>query len=77
MRITILRIFKKDLKQAISKTFNKKNTILNDIENTLSMISKSSFTKDLWRNYAPKYKYTENIKFEKIIDTIYKIKDIK
>lgn len=51
--------------------------ILNEIETTLSIISESSFTKDLWKNYAKKHKYTENIKFEEIIDTIYKIKDIK
>lgn len=75
--ITYKEFSKEHLKQAITKTFNKRNTSLNDIENTLSMISESSFTKDLWENYAKKHKYTENIKFEEIIDTIYKIKDIK
>ncbi len=75
--ITYKEFSKEDLKQAITKTFNKRNTNLNDIESTISMISKSSFTKDLWKNYAKKHKYTENIKFEEIIDIIYKIKDIK
>lgn len=43
-----------NLKQAITKTFEKGNTSLNDIENTLSMIKESSFTKDLWKNYSKK-----------------------
>ena len=75
--ITYKEFSKELLKQAITKTFNKRNTNLNDIETTLSMINDSSFTKDLWKNYSKKHKYTENIKFEEIIDTIYKIKDIK
>lgn len=75
--ITYKEFSEKNLKQAITKTFDKRNTSLNDIETTLSMISESSFTKDLWKNYAKKHKYTENIKFGEIIDTIYKIKDIK
>lgn len=75
--ITYKEFSEKNLKQAITKTFDKRNTSLNDIETTLSMISESSFAKDLWKNYAKKHKYTENIKFGEIIDTIYKIKDIK
>lgn len=75
--ITYKEFSEENLKQAITKTFDKRNTSLNDIETTLSMISESSFTKDLWKNYAKKHKYTENIKFEEIIDTIHKIKDIK
>lgn len=75
--ITYKEFSEENLKQAITKTFDKRNTSLNDIETTLSMISESSFTKDLWKNYTKKHKYTENIKFEEIIDTIYKIKDIK
>lgn len=75
--ITYKDFSKEHLKQAITKTFEKRNTNLNDIETTLSMINESSFTKDLWKNYARKHKYTENIKFEEIIDTICKIKDIK
>lgn len=75
--ITYKEFSEENLKQAITKTFDKRNTSLNDIKTTLSMISESSFTKDLWKNYAKKHKYTENIKFEEIIDTIYKIKDIK
>lgn len=73
--ITYEEFSEENLKQAITKTFDKRNTSLNDIETTLSMISESSFTKDLWKNYAKKHKYTENIKFEEIIYTIYKIKD--
>lgn len=75
--ITYKDFSKEHLKQAITKTFEKRNTNLNDIETTLSMINESSFSKDLWKNYARKHKYTENIKFEEIIDTICKIKDIK
>lgn len=75
--ITYKEFSKENLGQAIIKTFNKRNTSLNDIENTLSMIKESDFTKDLWKSYSKKHKYTENIKFEEIINTIYKIKDIR
>ncbi len=71
--ITYKDFSKEDLKKAIIKTFEKRNTSLNDIENTLLMIRESSFTKDLWKSYSKKHKYTENIKFDEIIDTIYKI----
>lgn len=75
--ITYKEFSEKNLKQAITKTFDKRNTSLNDIESVLAMIGKSDFTRDLWENYSRKHRYTENIKFDEIIDTIYKIKDIK
>ncbi len=75
--ITYKDFSKENLRQAIIKTFEKRNTNLNDIENTLSLIRESSFTKDLWKSYSKKHKYTENIKFDEIIDTICKIKETK
>lgn len=74
--ITYKEFSKENLKQAITKTFEKRNTNLKEIENTLSKIKESSFIKELWENYSKKHIYTENIKFEKIINTIYKIRDI-
>lgn len=74
--ITYKEFSKENLKQAITKTFEKRNTNLKEIENTLSKIKESSFIKELWENYSKKHIYTENIKFEKIINTIYTIKDI-
>lgn len=75
--ITYKEFSEKNLKQAITKTFDKRNTSLNDIESVLAMISKSDFTRNLWENYSRKHRYTENIKFDEIMDTIYKIKDMK
>lgn len=74
--ITYKKFSKENLKQAITKTFEKRNTNLKEIENTLSKIKESSFIKELWENYSKKHRYTENIKFEEIINTIYKISDI-
>ena len=74
--ITYKEFSKENLKQAITKTFEKRNTNLKEIENTLSKIKESSFIKELWENYSKKHRYTENIKFEEIINTIYKIRDI-
>lgn len=74
--ITYKKFSKENLKQAITKTFEKRNTNLKEIENTLSKIKESSFIKELWENYSKKHRYTENIKFEEIINTIYKIRDI-
>ena len=74
--ITYKEFSKENLKQAITKTFEKRNTNLKEIENTLSKIKESSFIKELWENYSKKHIYTENIKFEEIINTIYTIKDI-
>ncbi len=75
--ITYKDFSKENLRQAIIKTFEKRNTNLNDIENTLSIIKESSFTKDLWKSYSKKHKYTTNIKFEEIMNAIYKITDIR
>lgn len=72
--ITYKDFSKETLKHAIIKTFEKRNTSLDDIENMLSMIKESSFTKDLWKSYSKKHNYTENITFDEIIDTICKIK---
>lgn len=74
--VTYKEFSKENLKQAITKTFEKRNTNLKEIENTLSKIKESSFIKELWENYSKKHRYTENIKFEEIINTIYKIRDI-
>lgn len=74
--VTYKEFSKENLKQAITKTFEKRNTNLKEIENTLSKIKESSFIKELWENYSKKHRYTENIKFEEMINTIYKIRDI-
>lgn len=71
--VTYKEFSKENLKQAITKTFDKRETSLNDIESSLFMIRESNFTRDLWKSYSKKHKYTENIKFDEIIDTISKI----
>jgi len=65
----------KNLKEAINKTFSKRDTEIKNIDNVISEIEKSDFVKDLWSNYAKKHIYAENIKFKDIINVIKVIKN--
>lgn len=63
-----------NLRTAIIKTFEKRETSIEIIDEVIEKISKSVFLNDLWTSYANKYKYTNNIKYN---DVIKKIKEIK
>ena len=71
--ITYKEFSKEYLKKAIMRTFEKRNTDINMIDEVLQEINKSDFVKGLWMNYSKKYKYSKNIKFENIIETMKRI----
>lgn len=66
-------IDEKNLKLAIERTFNKRNTELELISSVLQDIAKSDFTKKIWDNYASKHEYAKDLKFEDVIKVISKI----
>ena len=65
------------LKEAIKKTFSKRNTDINIINQRMQEIEESDFLKDLWNNYANKHLYSKNLKYENLIHIIKKIKTLK
>ena len=65
----------KNLKEAINKTFSKRDTEIESVDNVISEIEKSDFVKELWVNYAKKHVYAENINFKDIINVIKVIKN--
>lgn len=74
--LTYKEISKKYLKNAIMRTFERRKTDLNTIEEVLNKISRSDFVEELWLNYTKKYQYAENIEFEKVIKNIKGINEI-
>ena len=64
---------KDDLRLAIEKTFDKRNTDIKLINSNISVIQESDLLQDLWKTYSQKHKYTKDVKFEDIIETIKKI----
>ena len=64
-----------NLKEAIKKTFSKRNTEIENIDKVIAEIEKSDFVKDLWTNYVKKHIYAENINFKDIIKAIEVIKN--
>lgn len=64
-----------NLKEAINKTFSKRDTEIESINNVIFEIEKSDFVKELWVNYAKKHIYAENINFKDIINVIKVIKN--
>lgn len=67
---------KENLKNAISKTFKKRDTDIEKIDNLLSEIKNSEFVKDMWTSYSKQYSYSVNIKFEEVLNVIEKIKEL-
>ena len=64
-----------NLKEAINKTFSKRDTEIESINNVFFEIEKSDFVKEVWVNYAKKHIYAENINFKDIINVIRIIKN--
>lgn len=71
--IKYMTFSKDDLRLAIEKTFDKRNTDIKLINSNISVIQESDLLQDLWKTYSQKHKYTKDIKFEDIIETIKKI----
>lgn len=74
--LTYKEFSKKQLKNAIIRTFEKRETDINDIDRVLTEIRTSDFIKELWINYSKQHAYADNIEFEKVINVIQKIKEI-
>ena len=68
--ITYKKFSKENLKNAIVKTFKKRETDIEKIDNVLSEIKNSEFVKDMWTSYSKQYSYSVNIKFEQVINVI-------
>ena len=67
---------KENLKNAIEKTFKKRETDIKSIDKVIDEIEKSEFVKELWTSYSEKYQYAKDLRYEKIIDSIKKIKKL-
>lgn len=74
--ITYEKYSKDNLKEAIIKTFKKRNTDINSIDKIIEEIKQSEFTKELWIEYAKKHQYVKSLKFEEIIRKINTISEI-
>lgn len=72
--ITYKEFSKENLKVAIIRTFERRKTNIEEIDEVIDKISKSEFLNDLWTSYANKYKYTNNIRYN---DVVKKIKEIE
>lgn len=65
-----------NLKLAIEKTFKNRETDIDSIEKELKEIEKSEFIKEQWESYSKKHSYTNNIKFEMIMEKIRQINEL-
>ena len=74
--ITYEKYSKDNLKEAIIKTFKKRNTDINSIDKIIEEIKQSEFTKELWIEYTKKHQYAKSLKFEEIIRKINTISEI-
>lgn len=74
--ITYEKYSKDNLKEAIIKTFKKRNTDINSIDKIIEEIKQSEFTKELWIEYTKKHQYVKSLKFEEIIRKINTISEI-
>jgi predicted nucleotidyltransferase component of viral defense system len=68
--ITYKEFSKENIKEAIKKTFSKRNTDIESINKVTREIEESEFVKDLWTNYSKKHKYVEKIEFEMVMEKI-------
>lgn len=74
--LTYKEISKKNLKNAVIRTFEKRETDINDIDRVLAETKTSDFIKGLWMTYSKQHTYADNIEFEQVINVIQKIKEI-
>lgn len=71
--ITYKEVSKENLKNAITKTFGKRETSIDDIDKVIEEIKNADFLRDLWRNYSTHYQYANDIEFDQVINAIEKI----
>jgi len=73
--LTYQQISIENLKEAIIKTFEKRETDMLGIQQVISEIRNSDFVKNLWSSYSTKHSYANQIKFEQVIEVIERISD--
>jgi len=66
-------ICEENLKLAISKTFENRNTDLASANSIIEDIENSEFLMKMWKNYSKKYQYAKNVKFK---DIIFKVRNL-
>ena len=64
------------LRNAIIKTFEKRETSISDIDRVLAEIKTSDFIKGLWTSYSKKYQFAKDIRFEKIVEKFKVISEV-
>jgi len=74
--ITYKEFSKENLKNAIIKTFERRDTSIEETDKVIYEISNSDFIKELWKNYSSKFKYTQHIKIDDVIEKINIINEI-
>lgn len=74
--ITYKDFSKGDLRNAIMKTFEKRETCIDDVDKVITEIKNADFLIELWRNYSTHYQYAKDIKFEQVVKAIQKIKEL-
>ena len=74
--ITYKDFSKEHLKSAITKTFEKRETNISDIDRVLAEIKTSDFIKGLWMSYSKKYQFAKDIRFEKIVEKFKVISEV-
>ena len=74
--ITYKEFSKENLKKAIIKTFNKRDTEIDKIDDVLSEIKESEFLGEMWTSYSKQYSYSNNIKFEQVLSVIETLKKL-
>lgn len=71
--ITYKDFSKENLKKAIIRTFEKRETSIDDIDKVIEDIKNADFLRELWRNYSTHYQYASDIEFNQVINAIEKI----
>lgn len=71
--ITYKDFSKENLKNAITKTFEKRETSIDNIDKVIEEIKNADFLRDLWKNYSTHYQYASDIEFNQVINAIEKI----
>lgn len=74
--ITYKEFSKESLKNAVIRTFEKRETNISDINRVLGEIKTSEFISDLWTSYSKQHTYANNIEFQQVIIVIEKINEI-
>ena len=67
---------RKNLKEAIIKTFDKRDTEIEKINDVITEIKNSEFIEEMWKNYSMHYKYSNDIKIEQVISIFEEIKEL-